>query len=94
MTGSENGVVRVEYLVEGTTFITMDGEENTLRRFGIAGTPNYRERPRALLEALPQLSQVAIVPATAPGQRVADVAARFIEEVVRDAAPDIAGREV
>ncbi|MGH2991813.1 MAG: LLM class flavin-dependent oxidoreductase, partial [Solirubrobacterales bacterium] len=57
---------------------------SVVRRFGIAGTPQAcREQLRELLEAFPQISQVAIVPFAPPGGAVVDTVRRFIEEVVR-----------
>jgi 5,10-methylenetetrahydromethanopterin reductase len=50
--------------------------------FGLAGTPrDCRARLAALLDAFPQISEVAIVPFPAEGQAMLDVIARFIEEV-------------
>jgi 5,10-methylenetetrahydromethanopterin reductase len=51
-------------------------------RFGIAGTPEAcRGRLERLLEAFPQISQVAIVPFAPPGGAVLATLRRFIEEV-------------
>jgi 5,10-methylenetetrahydromethanopterin reductase len=50
--------------------------------FGLAGTPDEcRARLAALLDAFPQISEVAIVPFPAAGQRTVDVVTRFIGEV-------------
>jgi 5,10-methylenetetrahydromethanopterin reductase len=59
-----------------------------VQRFGIAGAPDScRTRLRALLEACPQISQVAIVPFAARGETVLGTMRRFIEEV---ASPTVA----
>lgn len=51
-------------------------------RFGIAGPPEEcRGRLRALLEAFPEISQVAIVPFAPPGGQVLETIDRFIGEV-------------
>lgn len=56
-------------------------------RFGLAGTPKTcRTRLRALLEAVPQLSQVAIVPFAPGGGAVADTVRRFIDDVALEPA--------
>jgi 5,10-methylenetetrahydromethanopterin reductase len=53
-----------------------------VHRFGIAGTPEAcRGRLERLLEAFPQISQVAIVPFAPPGGAVLATLRRFIEEV-------------
>jgi 5,10-methylenetetrahydromethanopterin reductase len=53
-----------------------------VRRFGIAGTPEAcRSRLGRLLEAFPQISQVAIVPFASRGGAVLDTLRRFIDEV-------------
>jgi 5,10-methylenetetrahydromethanopterin reductase len=50
--------------------------------FGLAGTPDEcRARLADLLEAFPQISEVAIVPFPAAGQSAVDVVTRFIREV-------------
>ncbi len=52
-----------------------------VRRFGLAGTPAACGAGlHALLEAFPQISQVAIVPFAPPGGAVADTVRRFIHE--------------
>jgi 5,10-methylenetetrahydromethanopterin reductase len=51
-------------------------------RFGLAGTPqSCRSRLRELLEAVPQISQVAIVPFAAGAGTVEQTVRRFIHEV-------------
>lgn len=56
-------------------------------RFGLAGTPETcRSRLRALLDAVPQLSQVAIVPFAPAGGAVAETVRRFIDEVALEPA--------
>jgi 5,10-methylenetetrahydromethanopterin reductase len=56
--------------------------EEVLHRFALAGTPaDCRHRLEALLDAVPRISQVTIVPVPAPGQGLADVVRRFVEEV-------------
>jgi 5,10-methylenetetrahydromethanopterin reductase len=53
-----------------------------VHRFGIAGTPgSCRGRLARLLEAFPQISQVAIVPFAPRGGAVASTLRRFIDEV-------------
>jgi hypothetical protein len=55
----------------------------TLRWFGLAGTAGECAASlRALLERFPQISQVAIVAAPPAGASLADVARRFMREVV------------
>ena len=57
-----------------------------VRRFGIAGTPaDCRTRLRELLDAVPQIRQVAIVPFGANDGDVGLVVRRFIEEVAVEA---------
>lgn len=59
-----------------------------VRRFGLAGTPETcRARLRALLEAVPQISQVAIVPFAARGGAIDETVRRFIGEVALEPAP-------
>jgi 5,10-methylenetetrahydromethanopterin reductase len=59
-----------------------------VRRFGLAGTPETcRARLGALLEAVPQISQVAIVPFAAGGGAVDETVRRFIGEVALEPAP-------
>jgi 5,10-methylenetetrahydromethanopterin reductase len=56
-------------------------------RFGLAGTPgSCRTRLRALLEACPEISQVAIVPFAPRAGTVLGTVRRFIEEVASPAA--------
>ena len=53
-----------------------------VHRFGIAGTPDScRARLERLLEAFPQISQVAIVPFAPRGGAVLATLRRFIDEV-------------
>ena len=53
-----------------------------VHRFGLAGTPDTcRRRLERLLEAFPQISQVAIVPFAARGDAMLDTLRRFIDEV-------------
>jgi 5,10-methylenetetrahydromethanopterin reductase len=53
-----------------------------VRRFGLAGTPETcRRQLRELLEAFPQIAQVAIVPFAPGGGPVGETVRRFIEEV-------------
>src|SRR5919109_1171851 len=53
-----------------------------VQRFGIAGTPNFcRNRLSRLFEAVPQISQVAIVPFAPTGGTVLETLRRFIDEV-------------
>jgi 5,10-methylenetetrahydromethanopterin reductase len=53
-----------------------------VQRFGIAGTPDAcRARLERLLEAFPQISQVAIVPFAPRGGAVLHTLRRFIDEV-------------
>jgi 5,10-methylenetetrahydromethanopterin reductase len=53
-----------------------------VQRFGLAGTPeSCRRRLRWLLEAHPQISQVAIVPFAPTGGTVLETLRRFIHEV-------------
>jgi 5,10-methylenetetrahydromethanopterin reductase len=60
--------------------------DEVVRRFALAGTPGEcRAQLGALLEALPDIGQVAIVPAPVPGQRLQDVVRRFAHEVASDA---------
>ena len=60
---------------------------DVVRRFGIAGTPETcRQRLRALLDAFPQISQVAIVPFAARGSTVLGTVRRFIDEVALEPA--------
>jgi 5,10-methylenetetrahydromethanopterin reductase len=57
--------------------------EETLRFFGLAGTPtNCADALRGLLEAFPGIAQVAIVPAPPLGATFGDVVRRFAAEVV------------
>jgi 5,10-methylenetetrahydromethanopterin reductase len=56
-------------------------------RFGLAGEPGTcRGRLRDLLEAFPQISQVAIVPFAPPGGGVRETIDRFINEVALEPA--------
>ena len=58
-----------------------------VRRFGLAGTPDTcRAALRALLDAFPQISQVAIVPFPPAGGTVDAVVRRFIHEVALEPA--------
>jgi 5,10-methylenetetrahydromethanopterin reductase len=58
-----------------------------IRRFGLAGTPETcRARLRELLEAVPQIAQVAIVPFSARRGGVERTVRRFIGEVALEAA--------
>jgi 5,10-methylenetetrahydromethanopterin reductase len=53
-----------------------------VRRFGLAGSPDTCRRGlRRLLEAVPEISQVTIVPFAARTGSVRDTVQRFIEEV-------------
>ena len=53
-----------------------------VQRFGIAGTPDFcRNRLSRLFEAVPQISQVAIVPFAPTGGTVLETLRRFIDEV-------------
>jgi 5,10-methylenetetrahydromethanopterin reductase len=53
-----------------------------VHRFGIAGRPDTcRRRLERLLEAFPQISQVAIVPFAARGHAMRDTLRRFLDEV-------------
>jgi 5,10-methylenetetrahydromethanopterin reductase len=62
--------------------------------FGLAGTPDAcRTRLADLLDAFPQISEVAIVPFPAPGQSTVDVVTRFIEEVAPQPAASGGGAE-
>src|SRR5262245_31480453 len=57
--------------------------EDTLRFFGLAGTPaDCADALRSLLEAFPAIAQVAIVPAPPRGATSDDVVRRFATEVV------------
>ena len=64
--------------------------------FGLAGTPgDCRARLAALLDDVPHISEVAIVPFAAAGQGTLDVITRFIEEVAPErAAPARRGEGV
>jgi 5,10-methylenetetrahydromethanopterin reductase len=58
-----------------------------VRRFGLAGSPETcRAGLRRLLEAVPQISQVAIVPFAAGSGEVGDTVRRFIGEVALEPA--------
>jgi 5,10-methylenetetrahydromethanopterin reductase len=58
-----------------------------VRGFGLAGTPETcRERLRELLEAVPQIAQVTIVPFAAGPAGVEQTVQRFIGEVALEAA--------
>lgn len=58
-----------------------------VRRFGLAGTPDTcRAALRELLDAVPQISQVAIVPFPPAGGTVDAVVRRFIHEVALEPA--------
>jgi 5,10-methylenetetrahydromethanopterin reductase len=58
-----------------------------VRRFGLAGTPETcRRRLRELLDAVPEISQVTIVPFAPAGGSVAETARRFIDGVALEAA--------
>ncbi|MGH2715452.1 MAG: LLM class flavin-dependent oxidoreductase [Thermoleophilaceae bacterium] len=62
--------------------------DDIVLRFALAGAPaGCQKRLRDLLAAFPQISQVVIVPFAGPGQRIADVVRRFMDEVARDAVP-------
>jgi 5,10-methylenetetrahydromethanopterin reductase len=57
-------------------------------RFGLAGTPETcRRRLRELLDAVPQISQVTIVPFAPATGSVAETVWRFIDGVALEAAP-------
>jgi 5,10-methylenetetrahydromethanopterin reductase len=59
-----------------------------VRRFGLAGTADTcRTRLRKLLDAVPQISQITIVPFAAQTGTVAETVGRFIEEVALEPAP-------
>lgn len=58
-----------------------------VRRFGLAGTPETcRSRLRALLDAVPGIGQVAIVPFAAQGGSVDETVRRFIHQVALEPA--------
>lgn len=58
-----------------------------VRRFGLAGTPETcRTRLRELLDAVPQISQVTIVPFASVTGSVAETVERFIEGVALEPA--------
>jgi 5,10-methylenetetrahydromethanopterin reductase len=58
-----------------------------VRRFGLAGTPEAcRSALRVLLDAFPQISQVAIVPFAPAGGTVGETVRRFIHEVALEPA--------
>ena len=58
-----------------------------VRRFGLAGTPDTcRRQLRELLEAFPQIAQVAIVPFAPGGGSVGETVRRFIHEVALERA--------
>jgi 5,10-methylenetetrahydromethanopterin reductase len=58
-----------------------------VRRFGLAGTPEAcRAALNGLLDAFPQISQVAIVPFAPAGGAVADTVRRFIHELALEPA--------
>jgi 5,10-methylenetetrahydromethanopterin reductase len=58
-----------------------------VRRFGLAGTPeSCRGRLRTLLDAVPGIGQVAIVPFAAAGGSVDETVRRFIDEVALETA--------
>jgi 5,10-methylenetetrahydromethanopterin reductase len=62
-------------------------EPGLVRRFGLAGTPeSCRSRLRALLEAVPGIGQVAIVPFASEGGSVGETVRRFIHEVAMEPA--------
>jgi 5,10-methylenetetrahydromethanopterin reductase len=64
-----------------------------VHRFGVAGTPSScRARLQGLLEACPQISQLAIVPFAPRTGTVHDTVRRFIEEVPSPAAAMSGGR--
>jgi 5,10-methylenetetrahydromethanopterin reductase len=58
-----------------------------VRRFGVAGTPaTCRGQLRELLEAFPQIAQVAIVPFAPSGRSVLETVQRFTNEVALEPA--------
>jgi alkanesulfonate monooxygenase SsuD/methylene tetrahydromethanopterin reductase-like flavin-dependent oxidoreductase (luciferase family) len=58
-----------------------------VRRFGLAGTPDTcRAALRELLDAFPQISQVAIVPFAPAGGTIEQTVRRFIHEVALEPA--------
>jgi len=64
-----------------------------VHRFGVAGTPeSCRARLRGLLEACPDISQVAIVPFASRTGTLLGTVRRFIEEVARPEAVMSGGR--
>ncbi|MBD0281055.1 MAG: LLM class flavin-dependent oxidoreductase [Thermoleophilaceae bacterium] len=64
-----------------------------VHRFGVAGTrESCRARLRALIEACPEISQVAIVPFAARTGTVLDTVRRFIEDVASPEAVMSGGR--
>jgi 5,10-methylenetetrahydromethanopterin reductase len=65
--------------------------DETLARFAVAGTPaDCGARLHDLLDSIPLISQVVIVPAPARGQHIADVVRRFMLEVVPRFLPRLA----
>src|SRR5579885_2416758 len=68
---------------EGARFRFAPLPEQTLRFFGLAGTPaDCAASLRELLERFPQIAQVTIVPAAPARGTVAEVVHRFMREVV------------
>ena len=68
--------------------------EETLRFFGLAGTPaDCADGLRGLLRAFPAIAQVAIVPAPSRGATAGDVVRRFAAEVVPHLVSSPAGVE-
>ncbi|MGH3037858.1 MAG: LLM class flavin-dependent oxidoreductase [Gaiellaceae bacterium] len=62
--------------------------DDVVLRFALAGGPaGCQEQLRDLLTAFPQISQVVIVPFAGPGQRIADVVRRFMDEVACNVVP-------
>jgi 5,10-methylenetetrahydromethanopterin reductase len=58
-----------------------------VRRFGLAGSPRAcRDRLAELLDAFPQIAQVAIVPFSPRGRPASETMRRFVSEVVVEAA--------
>ncbi|MFL5796470.1 MAG: LLM class flavin-dependent oxidoreductase [Actinomycetota bacterium] len=62
--------------------------DDVVHQLALAGTPaDCRPRLIALLDAFPEIAQVAIVPIPLPGQDLVDVIRRFAEEVAGELEP-------
>ncbi len=73
---------------EAVTRASEEVPDDVVDRLALAGSPaECRPRLRELLDAVPQIAQVAIVPVPLPGQGLVDVVRTFAQEVAQGLEP-------